>query len=68
MAKVSFEKKIESANALLNELMRNDISLDESLKAYERGVKELNDAQRMLEEATLHVEGLKNPNPVQMQG
>ncbi len=61
MAKVSFEKKIESANALLNELMRSDITLDESLKAYEKGVKELNEAQKMLEEASLHVEKLKNP-------
>jgi len=67
MAKASFEKKIESANTLLNELMRSDITLDESLKAYEKGVKELNEAQRMLEEASLHVEGLKNPNP-EIQG
>ncbi len=65
MAKVSFEKKIESANVLLNELMRSDITLDESLKAYEKGVKELNEAQKMLEEASLHVEKLKNPEEME---
>ena len=57
---ISFEEKIAKAQEKLNELMKNDITLEKSLEAYESGMKEIHEAQKMLQEATLKVEGVKN--------
>ena len=58
---VSFEEKIAKAQEKLNELMKSDITLEKSLAAYESGMKEIEAAQKMLQEATLKVKGLENP-------
>ncbi len=55
MAKEDFETKLENAKAILEKLMNPEVTLSESVKAYEKGMKELNDAQKMLEEAQLKV-------------
>jgi len=50
-----FEKKLENAKMILEKLMDPDITLSESVKAYETGMKELHSAQAMLENAQLKV-------------
>ncbi len=59
MAKNDFETKIESSKKILETLMNPEITLNESVKAYEKGMKELNDAQKMLEEATIKINEIK---------
>lgn len=60
MAKrVNFEDKIDSAKKLLEKLSLQDIPLDESIKAYEAGMKELKAAQKILEDASLQIEEIK---------
>jgi len=51
-----FEVKLENAKVILEKLMNPEITLSDSVKAYEAGMKELQEAQKMLEEAQLQVE------------
>jgi len=51
-----FEVKLEKAKVILEKLMNPEITLNESVKAYESGMKELQEAQKMLENAQLQVE------------
>ena len=51
-----FEVKLEKAKVILEKLMNPEITLSESVKAYEAGMKELQEAQKMLENAQLQVE------------
>jgi len=60
MAKQDFETKLESAKKILEVLMNPEITLQESVKAYEKGTKELKDAQKMLEDAQLKVKEIKS--------
>jgi exodeoxyribonuclease VII small subunit len=59
MAKENFEKKLENAKAILEKLMNPEITLQESVKAYEQGMKELSEAQKMLQEAQLKIQEIK---------
>jgi len=54
-----FEQKVQNAKAILEQLMNPEITLSDSVKAYEAGMKELSAAQKMLEEAAQHVEIIK---------
>jgi len=60
MAKQDFETKLESAKKTLEILMNPEITLQESVKAYEKGHKELKDAQKMLEDAQLKIQEIKS--------
>jgi exodeoxyribonuclease VII small subunit len=60
MAKIDFETKLEGAKKTLETLMNPDITLQDSVKAYEKGMKELNDAQKMLEEAQIKIQEIKS--------
>ena len=53
--------KIEKAKAILQKLMNPEITLAESVKAYEEGIKELQEATKMLETAKLKINEIKNP-------
>ena len=53
---VGFEQKIERAKELLEKLMQPDITLEESVKLYEEGMRVTKEAQSMIEEAKLKVE------------
>jgi exodeoxyribonuclease VII small subunit len=57
---VSFEVRISKAKAILEKLMDPTLPMDESLKAYKRGMSELKEAQKMLEEAQMQVQIIKN--------
>jgi len=52
---LDFETKIEKAKEILQKLSQNDITLQESVQAYEAGIKELQEAAKMLEEAKLKI-------------
>jgi exodeoxyribonuclease VII small subunit len=59
MAKEKFETKLQTAKEILDTLMNPEITLEESVKAYEKGMKELSDAQKMLEEAQIKIKNIK---------
>lgn len=59
MAKSDFEAKLEGAKKTLEVLMNPEITLQESVKAYEKGMKELSDAQKILEDAQLKINEIK---------
>ena len=58
--KEDFETKLESAKDTLEILMNPEITLQDSVKAYEKGMKELSDAQKMLEDAQIKIQEIKS--------
>ena len=58
--KVNFEDKIEQAKKHLEKLMNQDITLSNSVKEYKNGIKELEMAQKLLDEAKLQFEELND--------
>lgn len=56
----SFEIKIANAKAILEKLMDPSLPMNESIKAYEEGMNELKSAEKMLEEAQLQIQIIKN--------
>ena len=57
--KDNFETKLESAKTILETLMKPEITLQESVKAYEKGMNELNEAQKILEDAQIKINEIK---------
>jgi len=53
---VTFEQKLEASKKILNQLLNPTITLEESLKLYEEGIKEIKSAQKMIEEAKVKIE------------
>jgi len=56
---ISFETKLDNSKKILEKLMDPEITLEESVKAYDEGMKELRDAQKLLEEAELKITTIK---------
>ena len=56
---IDFETNLENAKKTLEILMNPDITLEESVKAYEKGMNELNDAQKILENAQIKITQIK---------
>lgn len=56
----SFESKMTNAKAILEKLMDPALPMNESVKAYEEGMKELRDAETMLQNAQLQIQIIKN--------
>ena len=56
----SFESKITNAKAILEKLMDPTLPMNESVKAYEEGMKELKLAETMLQNAQLQIQIIKN--------
>ncbi len=56
----SFETKITNAKAILEKLMDPALAMNESVKAYEEGMKELKAAETMLQNAQLQIQIIKN--------
>ncbi|ADR33458.1 Exonuclease VII small subunit [Sulfuricurvum kujiense DSM 16994] len=56
----SFETKITNAKAILEKLMDPALPMNESVKAYEEGMKELKLAETMLQNAQLQIQIIKN--------
>ena len=55
-----FESHLEKSKEILEKLMNPQITMSESIEAYESGMKELKAAQQMLEKAQLQVQEIKN--------
>lgn len=56
----SFETKITNAKTILEKLMDPSLPMNESVKAYEEGMKELRVAESMLQNAQLQIQTIKN--------
>lgn len=56
----SFEEKITNAKAILEKLMDPALPMNESVKAYEAGMNQLKIAEKMLEQAQLQIQVIKN--------
>jgi exodeoxyribonuclease VII small subunit len=56
----SFESKITNAKAILEKLMDPALPMNESVKAYEEGMKELRIAETMLQNAQVQIQIIKN--------
>ncbi len=54
-----FENKLDNAKKILETLMSPEITLENSVKAYESGMKELTEAQKILEDATIKIQEIK---------
>jgi len=57
--KQNFEEKLENSKKILETLMNPEITLQDSVKAYETGMKELSEAQGMLEDAVIKIQEIK---------
>jgi len=57
---LNFEVKLENAKKTLETLMDPEITLQESVKAYEKGMSELNEAQKILEDAQIKITEIKD--------
>jgi len=55
---IDFEKSLGDLETLVNELEKGDMSLEDSLKAFEEGVKLTRDCQSRLSEAEQRVQTL----------
>lgn len=49
----TFEQKLQKAKELLEKLSNPEITLSDSVEVYQKGVKELEEAQKLLDEAKL---------------
>ena len=52
----TFEDKLAYSKELLEKLMDQDITLEESVKLYEEGLKNIKEAQQLIEEAKMKIE------------
>lgn len=55
-----FESKLENAKKILETLMNPEITLQNSVKAYEKGMSELTQAQKILEDAVIKIKEIKS--------
>ncbi len=53
-----FEKSLKELEQIVEELQNGDISLDESIKLFERGIKLSNDCRKTLETARQKITSL----------
>jgi len=58
----TFEEKLEYSKELLEKLMNPEITLDESVKLYEDGLKNIKDAQKLIEDAKTKITVIDQAN------
>lgn len=58
----SFEKNLEHSKELLEKLMNPEITLEESVKLYEEGLKNIKEAQTLIEEAKTKISIIDQAN------
>ncbi|SDD08102.1 exodeoxyribonuclease VII small subunit [Aquimonas voraii] len=61
-AVAGFERSLDELESLVQRLEKGDLSLDESLKAYERGIALFRSCQTALDQAELRVRLLSDPD------
>lgn len=62
MKNETFEEKLEYSKALLEKLMNPEITLEESVKLYEEGLKNIKEAQTLIEEAKTKITVIEQAN------
>ncbi|CAA6801437.1 MAG: Exodeoxyribonuclease VII small subunit (EC [uncultured Sulfurovum sp.] len=62
MKNKTFEEKLEHSKALLEKLMNPEITLEDSVKLYEEGLKNIKEAQILLEEAKTKITVIEQAN------
>jgi exodeoxyribonuclease VII small subunit len=62
MKKETFEEKLEYSKELLEKLMNPEITLEESVKLYEEGLKNIKEAQTLIEEAKTKITVIEQAN------
>jgi len=58
----SFEEKLEHSKELLEKLMNPEITLEESVRLYEEGLKNIKEAQTLIEEAKTKITVIEQAN------
>ena len=58
----SFEDKLAHSKEVLEKLMDQDITLEESVKLYEEGLKSIKEAQSLIEKAKVKIEVIEKKN------
>lgn len=58
----TFEEKLEYSKELLEKLMNPEITLEESVKLYEEGLKNIKEAQTLIEEAKMKITVIEQAN------
>ena len=58
----TFEEKLEYSKELLEKLMNPEITLEESVKLYEEGLKNIKEAQQLIEEAKVKITVIEQAN------
>jgi exodeoxyribonuclease VII small subunit len=62
MKNETFEEKLEHSKELLEKLMNPEITLEESVKLYEEGLKNIKEAQTLIEEAKTKITVIEQSN------
>jgi len=62
MKNKSFEEKLEHSKELLEKLMNPEITLEESVKLYEEGLKNIKEAQKLIEVAKTKITVIDQAN------
>jgi len=62
MKSSTFEEKLAHSKALLDELMKPDMTLEDSVKIYEEGLKNIKEAQKLIEEAQSKITIIEQAN------
>jgi exodeoxyribonuclease VII small subunit len=55
----TFEEKLELIKKILNKLIEPNITLQESIRLYEKGLKNIKEAQKIIEEAKTKIKMVK---------
>lgn len=58
----TFEEKLAHSKALLEKLMNPEVTLEESVKLYEEGLKNIKEAQALIEEAKTKITVIEQDN------
>jgi len=62
MKHTTFEEKLTYSKVLLEKLMNPEITLEESVKVYEEGLKNIKEAQMLIEEAKTKITIIEQSN------
>jgi len=62
MKNKTFEEKLEYSKELLEKLMNPEITLEESVKVYEEGLKNIKETQQLIEEAKTKITIIEQSN------
>lgn len=60
----TFEEKLAHSKELLEKLMNPEITLEESVKLYEEGLKNIKEAQTLIEEAKTKISVIEQQNQI----